>query len=81
MPQAVDPESKMTSSTINRASVVAGGTAAVATITEVTRAVADVKASVSSLGDWLLPVLLVVVVCLCGYIVYERLRVRKEGFS
>ena len=81
MPQAVDPESKMTSSTINRASVVAGGTAVAATITEISRAVADVKTGFSSLGDWLLPALLVVVVCLCGYIVYERLRVRKEGFS
>ena len=81
MPQTVDPESKMTSSTINRASVVAGATAAAATITEISRAVADVKTSFSSLGDWLLPALLVAVVCLCGYIVYERLRVRKEGFS
>lgn len=79
--QAVDAERPMTESTINRASVVAGGTAAVATVAETARTVADVKYSVASLGDWLVPILLVCVVGLCGYIVWERVRQRKGGWA
>lgn len=81
MPQRVDEESPMTASTINRAGVVAGGTAAVATVAETARTVADVKYSVASLGDWLVPILLVCVVGLCGYIVWERVRQRKGGWA
>jgi lysozyme len=81
MPQAVDPERPMTASTINRASVVAGGTAAVATVAETARTVADVKYSVASLGDWLVPILLLLLVGLCGYIVWERVRQRKGGWA
>lgn len=81
MPQAIDPERPMTESTINRAGVVAGGTAAVATVAETARTVADVKYSVASLGDWLVPILLVCVVGLCGYIVWERVRQRKGGWA
>ena len=71
----------MSESPINRAGVVAGGTAAVATVAETTRTIADVKYSVSSLGDWLVPVLLVAVVMLCGYVVWQRVRQRKEGWA
>lgn len=81
MPQAVDGERPMTQSTINRASVVAGGTAAVATVAETARTVADVKYSVGMLGDWLVPILLLLVVGLCGYIVWERLKQRKGGWA
>ena len=81
MPQAVEPERPMTASTINRAGVVAGGTAAVATVAETARTVADVKYSAQSLGDWLVPVLLLAVVGLCAYIVWERVKVRREGWS
>lgn len=81
MPSQVDPESRMSESPINRAGVVAGGTAAVATVAETTRTVADVKYGVESLGDWLVPVLLVLVVVLCGYIVWTRVNVRKQGWS
>jgi lysozyme len=81
MPQTVDAESRMTESPINRAGVVAGGTAAVATVAETARTVADVKYSVSSLGDWLVPVLLVVVVVLCGYTVWQRVQQRKGGWA
>jgi len=80
-PQQVDPESRMTQSPINRAGVVAGGTAAVATVAETARTVADVKYSVASLGDWLVPILLVLVVALCGYIIWTRLRQRSEGWA
>lgn len=80
MPQTVDSESTMPQSTINRAGIAAGGTATIATVAEVARTVSDTKQSVQSLGDWVLPVLLVLVVCLCGYIVYERVKQRKDGW-
>ena len=80
MPQAVDAERPMTQSSINRSAVVAGGTAAVATVAETARTVADVKYSADSLGNWLVPILLVVVVALCGYIVWDRVRVRAKGW-
>jgi len=81
MPQAVEPERPVTASTINRAGVAAGGTAAVATVAETARTVGDIKSSADSLGSWLLPVLLVAVAGLCAYIVWERVRVRREGWS
>lgn len=81
MPQAVEPERPITASTINRAGVAAGGTAAVASVAEAARTVSDIKSSADSLGDWLLPVLLVLVAALCGYIVWERVKVRREGWS
>lgn len=80
MPQAVDAERPMTQSTINRSAVVAGGTAAVATVAETARTVADVKYSVGLLGEWLVPILLVAVVALCGFILYERIKVRRDGW-
>lgn len=81
MPQAVEPERPMTASTINRASVVAGGTATVAAVSETLQQVRQVKDGVESLGDWLVPVLLLAVVGLCAFVVYERLRQRREGFA
>lgn len=81
MPQTVDAESPMHASPINRAGVVAGGTAAVATVAETARTVAEVKYSVASLGDWMLPILLVLVVVLCGYVVWQRVNQRKEGWT
>ena len=80
-PQAVEPESRMTESPINRAGVVAGGTAAVATVAETARTIADVKYSTQSLGDWLVPVLLIVVIALCGFMVWERVKQRKGGWA
>ena len=81
MPQSIDPESRMVESPINRAGVVAGGTAAVATVAETARTVADVKYSTQALGDWLVPVLLVVVVALCGYMIWQRVNQRKQGWA
>ena len=80
-PQAVEPESRMAESPINRAGVVAGGTAAVATVAETARTVSDVKSSVQSLGDWVVPVLLIVVVALCGYMIWQRVNQRKQGWA
>lgn len=81
MPQRIDPESTMPQSSINRAGVVAGGTAAVATVAETARTVADVKYSAASLGDWLVPILLIAVVGLCGYVVWQRVNQRKQGWA
>ena len=81
IPQAVEPESAMTTSPINKASAVAGGTAALAAATEVAKAVSDFKSSVSGLGEWLVPVLLVAVVALCAYTIWQRNRQRKEGWA
>lgn len=80
-PQAIDPERPMHASQINRAGVVAGGTAAVATVAETARTVADVKYSAMALGDWLVPVLLLAVALLCAYIVWERIKQRREGWA
>jgi len=80
-PQAVEPESRMAESPINRAGVVAGGTAAVATVAETARTIADVKYSTQALGDWLVPVLLIVVVALCGYMIWQRVNQRKQGWA
>ncbi len=81
MPQRIDPESSMAQSPINRAGVVAGGTAAVATVAETARTVADVKYSTQALGEWLVPVLLIAVVALCGYVVWTRVKQRREGWA
>lgn len=81
MPQRIDPESRMSESPINRAGAVAGGTAAVATVAETVRTVADVKYSVASLGDWVVPLLLLAVVVLCGYVVWQRVSQRKGGWA
>lgn len=79
MPQRVDEERPMGASNINRAGVVAGGTAAVATVTETINTVNGLKYGVESLGNWLVPGLLIVVVALCGYIIWERFDMRKKG--
>ena len=81
VPQTVDGESSMAASPINRAGVVAGGTAAVATVAETARTISDVKYSLASLGDWLVPILLVLVVGMCGFIVWQRCRQRKFGWA
>jgi len=81
MPQRIEPESPMTASTINRASVVAGGTATVAAVSETISAVNEVKYGVSQMGDWLLPALLVAVVAMAGYIVWQRVQQRKGGWA
>ena len=81
MPQRVDAESSLAASPINRAGVVAGGTATVAAVSEASRLVSDVKYSVASLGDWLVPVLLVAVVALCGYVVWQRWQQRQKGWA
>jgi GH24 family phage-related lysozyme (muramidase) len=79
MPQDVAPERAMSESRITRGAATAGVITTVATTSEVLSSVNSVKASVDELGTWFVPVLLVVVVALCGYIIYERFVQRKEG--
>lgn len=81
MPQAVEPERPMADSSINRGAVIAGGTATVATVAETVQTVAEVKRGADDLGAWLVPVLLLAVVGLCGYIVWERVKQRKGGWA
>jgi lysozyme len=80
MPQAVEPEKTMTESAINRAGAIGGGAAALAAVSESVNTVANIKSGVDSLGQWLVPLLLIVVVGLCGYIIWTRFKQRKEGW-
>jgi GH24 family phage-related lysozyme (muramidase) len=79
MPQDIAPERPMSESRITRGAATAGVITTVATTSEVLSSVNSVKSSVDELGTWFVPVLLVVVVALCGYIIYERFVQRKEG--
>lgn len=81
MPQAVDDERSMAKSQINIASTAAGGATAVAAVSETVNSVAAVKAGVASLSDWAVPILLIAVVCLCGYIIWQRVGQRKSGWA
>ena len=81
IPQAVEPESKLTASPINKASVIAGASAIAAGATEINNAIVAVKTGVASLGDWLVPVLLIVIVAACGIVVYQRFKQRKFGWA
>jgi len=82
MPQTVDAERPMSESRINKGAVIAGGTATVATISTVSDAVntvATLKDGIESLGTWLVPLLLLIAVGACGYIIWERFQQRKRG--
>lgn len=79
--QVVEPERPMTQSQITRASTVAGGTAAIAAISETLAVANSVKSGVEGLGAWLVPLLLIVCVGSIGWAVYERVRQRREGWA
>lgn len=79
--QKVEPERPMTQSSIIRASTLAGGTATLAGVAEVVNTVSSIKDGLSSLGSWLVPILLVVTVSAVGWAVFERYRQRKEGWA
>lgn len=79
MPQTVDAPNTMVQSSMNKASVIGGGTAAVAAATEVTNSIVGFKSGISALGEWLVPALLIITVCACGWLIYERVKLRKEG--
>jgi lysozyme len=81
MPQAVEPERPMEQSQIVRGATVAGGTAALATVAEVVNTTNSIKHGVAGLGEWLVPILLIAVIGLCGFIVWERVTQRKKGWA
>jgi lysozyme len=81
MPQAVEPERPMSESHINRASVVAGGTAGIAATAEVLGTVNSVKMGVEGLGQWLVPLLLLVTLAAVGWTIYERFKQREAGVA
>ena len=81
MPQTVDEERPMTASRINQAGTVAGGTAALATVAETAHTLTDIRSSALGLGDWLLPILLLLIAGLCGYIVWQRVLQRRGGWA
>lgn len=81
MPQAVEPERPMTASTINRASVAAGTTATLAAAGEALQTVQGVRYGLQGLEGWIVPGLLVLVVALCGYIIWERVKQRTGGWA
>lgn len=80
MPQAVDEPKPLSQSSINRASVIGGGTAAIATVTEIAKSVGDLKSSVDGLGTWWpVPALLIVTIVACGWLIWKRWQLREEG--
>lgn len=81
MPQRIEPERTMADSSINRASVVAGGTATFAAVTQTLQAVNQVKAEVDTMGNWLVPALLVAVVGLCAFVIWQRFDMRNRGLA
>lgn len=81
MPQTIDAEPSLMASKINKTGILAGGTTAVAAINEALNAVGSVKTSASGLGDWLVPALLVAVLCAIGYMIYERVQIREGGYK
>lgn len=81
MPQQIDPERPMTASTINRAGIAAAGTTTLAATVEVAQQVSTLKQILGDAEVWLVPLLLVAVVGLIGYIIWERVRTRREGWA
>jgi len=74
MPQAVDAPKPVESST----TVIAAGTAAVATATQIAESFSRLKESVSGLEAWM-PVVSIVALAAIGYVIYERYRNRDRG--
>jgi lysozyme len=79
--QQIEPERPMSHSQINRAGVVAGGTAAVATVAETLSTVNHVKDGVEGLGAWMVPILLIVTIGAVGYAVWQRYKQREGGWA
>ena len=78
---SVDEERPMRKSEINIASTAAGSSAAVAAAAETVNSISAIKSGVSTLADWAVPILLIAVVCLCVYIVWQRGVQRKQGWA
>jgi lysozyme len=79
MPQRLDGESRFTDSRINKAGIATAGTATIATVAEVTSTVRAIKDDADTLREWAMPIALVIIVVLAGYIVWTRIKMRKDG--
>ena len=79
MPQKVDEERPMTASRINQGAFAAGATAAVATTAQIIKTIDSIKNEIAGLSDIAVPLLLVAVIGLCSWIVYERVVQRRNG--
>lgn len=78
---SVDAERPMHKSEINIASTAAGGSAAVAAIADTVNSVSSIKTGVATLSDWAIPILLIAVVALCVYVIWQRNNQRKAGWA
>lgn len=77
--QSVDEPKSLTASKINMAQA---GTATVATltgVTEVAKTVGEFKDTVTSLGEWLVPLACLVIIGFALYTAWERYDLRKRG--
>lgn len=81
MPQTVDAESKMTASPINISSTVAAGSAIMVAATQTLGVVKDFKESLAGLGEWMVPLLCVVIVAAAGFTVWQRIAQRRGGWA
>lgn len=81
MPQRVDAERPLTASRINQGAFAAGATAAVATTAQIIKTIDSVKTQIAGLGDIAIPMLLIAVIGLCSWIVYERVAQRRNGVA
>ena len=81
MPQKVDGETPLTSSPINKASVIAGATAAIASASEIVGAVNNFKRGFADLSDWAIPVLLVATMAAAGFVIWQRWQQRRGGWA
>ena len=81
MPQLIEPESRMSMSTINRAASLTGGTATLAAVADAVDTTSSIKNSLEGFGQWLVPILAIAVIGPVGYIIFERYKQRKEGWA
>ncbi len=79
MPQTVDAEPRYTASGINKGGIVGGAVTTLAGVQPVLDAVNAFKTGTDSLGTWIVPVLLLVVLGTIGYMLYGRWQLRKQG--
>ena len=75
MPQVVAPPNTMTEST----TMIAGGTAALATMTQIAEQIGKFKDGINGVGNWLIPSLLVITLVAVGWVIYERVQNRNRG--
>lgn len=78
MPQQVDEERPMAKSQIVRASTVSGVAGTLALAAEASQSIGTIR---ESLGEWVVPALLVVGIAAAAYTAWERVKQRREGWA